>query len=441
MSTKRIEPKVLKGFRDYLPNEASIRRILFSKLSNLYELHGFSPIETPALEYSEILLGKGSDETDKQMFRFRDQGDRDVSLRFDLTVPLARFVAEHQNDLTFPFKRYHIGTVWRAEKPQRGRYREFTQCDFDIIGSNSSLADSEVLHIVASFFSSLNLNFTIRINHRGLLTAILETFNISTKKTEALRAIDKLDKIGKDGVIAELLRETNIDKVEANELLDLLSTVSNNTSLNESTQILKDNLGESELLSNSLKNLEDVFNSLKSAGYSEENFKLDITIARGLEYYTGIVFETNLNDVSGLGSVCSGGRYDDLASLYTSRKLPGVGGSVGIDRLLVGLEELQYFNVSKETRSGCLVANLDSRSETFKILSLLRKEGIKSELCPDDLKLGQQIKYADKKYLRFIIVKGEDERKEGKIQIKDLSLTENNQTTISESDLISFIKK
>ncbi len=440
MLSKKIEPRVLKGFRDYLPKEASIRRSLFSKISSIFETHGFSPIETPALEYSEILLGKGSDETDKQMFRFNDQGGRDVSLRFDLTVPLARFVSEHQNDLIFPFKRSHIGTVWRAEKPQKGRYREFTQCDFDIIGSQSSMADSEVLLVAASFFKSLNVPFLIKINHRVILSEIINYFNISNKRTEALRAIDKLEKIGKDGVLTELIKETGIESDKAIKLVDLLIKISQGKTSSEVFNLITSEIKPTEELTKAIDGLGSVFKAMLDSGHKEDDIKLDITIARGLDYYTGIVFETQLKQIPKLGSVCSGGRYDDLANLYTSRKLPGVGGSIGIDRLLVGLDEIGELAHIKNERKGILIANMND-PESFKLLHDLRNVNIQSEIYPDDSKLGVQFKYADKRGIRFVLIKGESEKEKGVVTIKDLLATDDNskQFEVNDNDLVNKV--
>lgn len=438
MSSKRIEPRVLKGFRDYLPNEASIRRTLFSKISSIFELHGFAPIETPALEYSEILLGNGSDETDKQMFRFNDQGGRDVSMRFDLTVPLARFVSQHQNDLTFPFKRSHIGTVWRAEKPQKGRYREFTQCDFDIIGSKSSLADAEVLIVAASFFQTINVPFLLRINHRIILSEIVNYFEIGDRKTEALRAIDKLEKIGLEGVKEELLKETGITTKNAEKLLSLLIQVGNISNHDEIFSLIASSITPSEPLEKAFSDLRTIFQALLDSSCPTENIKLDITIARGLEYYTGMVFETQLSQLPSLGSVCSGGRYDNLASLYTSRNLPGVGGSVGIDRLLVGLEEIGALKNIAPKKAGVLVANMNE-ADAFRLLHQLRRNNIPSEIYPEESKLGPQFKYADKKEMRFVLVKGENEKQRGIVTLKDLQADsdENKQLEIKESELIN----
>jgi histidyl-tRNA synthetase len=262
-SKNKIEARILKGFRDELPADAEARNRLFRTITEMFELSGFSPIDTPALEYSEILLGKGSDETDKQLFRFQDQGGRDVSLRFDLTVPLARFVSMHQNDLIFPFKRYHIAPVWRAEKPQKGRYREFYQCDFDIIGSKSVTSDLEVLLVVHRFFSSLNIPYRVRVNNRKLLTGMLEAFGVSGDHTPSLRAIDKLEKLGKDKVIDELCSEASLTRDGASGLCDFISDLMHESDIDAGIRILKDRCPENALMEAGLRRFRNCFPGLR----------------------------------------------------------------------------------------------------------------------------------------------------------------------------------
>ncbi len=423
----KIEARILKGFRDELPADAEARNTLFANVTEIFELSGFSPIDTPALEYSEILLGKGSDETDKQLFRFQDQGGRDVSLRFDLTVPLARYVSMHQNELIFPFKRYHIAPVWRAEKPQKGRYREFYQCDFDIIGSKAVTADLEVLLVVHRFFSSLAIPYRVRINNRKLLNGMLEGFGIKDNYTPALRAIDKLEKMGKDVVIKELSSEASLGEADASKLTDFISDLMQESNIETCVKILKDKCPQNELLKEGIAQIEGLFSGLSEAGIKKESSVLDISIARGLDYYTGLVFETQLTEVPGIGSVCSGGRYDNLASLFTKKEFPGVGGSVGIDRLLAALRELKTDSTpaTLPSKVKALVSTLDERylGTCIKITEELRDAGIPSELYPDSAKLGAQIKYADKKGVPLILIIGEDEFSRKEVLIKDLRST------------------
>lgn len=427
--SNKIEAKILKGFRDELPQDAETRNTLFASISKIFELSGFGPIDTPSLEYTEILLGKGSEETDKQLFRFEDNGGRDVALRFDLTVPLARYVSMHQNELIFPFKRYHIAPVWRAEKPQKGRYREFYQCDFDIIGSKALLSDLEVLLVVHRFFSSLNTPYQVRINHRKLLNGMLEGFGVEGKYTQALRAIDKLEKMGKELVVKELCEEAGLTKENAEALSSFILELMQESDFEKCLSILREKCPINELLREGIERIQGIFKGLLDAGIPKENSKLDISIARGLDYYTGLVFETQLSELPSIGSVCSGGRYDNLTSLFTNRELPGVGGSVGIDRLLAAYREL---NISIENKSSvkALVCIMDERflPTCLKIIQKLRSEGIASELFADTGKLGAQLKYADKKSIPLAIILGEEEFEKGEVQIKDLRSSSNQHT-------------
>jgi histidyl-tRNA synthetase len=417
----KIEARILKGFRDELPGDAQERDHLFRSITNIFELSGFSPIDTPALEYTEILLGKGSDETDKQLFRFQDQGGRDVALRFDLTVPLARYVSMHQNELLFPFKRYHIAPVWRAEKPQKGRYREFYQCDFDIIGSKALTSDLEILLVVHRFFSSISIPYKVRINHRGLLNGVLFSFGVEDKITEALRAIDKLEKLGEEVVIKELIEAANISKNNAESLTSFINDLKGITNPNTILELIKQKCPNNDLLDSSILRVESIFQGLQYAGIPSDSSQLDISIARGLDYYTGLVFETQLTEMPSLGSVCSGGRYDTLASLFTNKDLPGVGGSIGIDRLLVALREKGY-SIGADTHTKVLVSILDEKyfSTYLSITQRLRDHGIATELYPEAGKLGAQLKFADKKGIPLVIILGEDEYEKKEVQIKDL---------------------
>lgn len=330
-----IDPVVLKGFRDSLPEEEINRRKLMRALEDQFQNYGFVPIDTPALEYTQVLLGKGGGETDKQIFHFEDNGKRQVALRFDLTVPFARFMASNLPSLSLPFKRYHMDKVWRGEKPQKGRYREFIQCDFDIVGVDNEIADFEILSLMNASFKKLGIkNYTFLIAHRGLFNLFLDRIGQKENSVEILRTVDKLKKIGEENV------KTLLDEITKDEELSLkiLSYINlKEEGFLKKLEILTDLAGGENEYSSRLKN---IYQMLEETGIAS-HFTLDPSITRGLDYYTGIVYETILDDLPQIGSVCSGGRYNNLASLYTKEELPGVGSSIGLDRLLAALFELK----------------------------------------------------------------------------------------------------
>lgn len=433
-----IKPQTLKGFRDYLPAAAMAREKLMEIARRIYRSYGFSPIDTPALEYSEILLGKGGEESDKQLFRFKDQGDRDVAMRFDLTVPFARFAAEHFNDLGTPFKRYHIGTVWRAEKPQKGRFREFIQCDFDTIGTDSNTADIETLFVIHDLMVAIGFErFTIRINNRLVLNGLLEKLGLLDKSSGILRALDKLNKIGRDAVIAEMVEKVSATAEQASQVLDFASLSGANGAILQSLD---------ELLAGNAQGIEGVaklrqlFAAAETAGIPGERIQLDVSIARGLDYYTGTIYETILTDLPGIGSVCSGGRYDNLASLFTNQKLPGVGASLGLDRLLAAQEELGLVATASTPAPVMVVQFQETRvGDYLRIGRLLRAAGIETEVFPDAKQVGKQLKYADKKGFRIALIAGEDEFAAGTWQVKDLKAGQ--QQNVAEADLVEALKK
>jgi histidyl-tRNA synthetase len=433
-----IKPRTLKGFRDFLPDQMMARERLVETAQQVYRSFGFSPIDTPALEYSEILLGKGGDESDKQLFRFTDQGDRDVSMRFDLTIPFARFAAQHLNDIGIPFKRYHIGTVWRAEKPQRGRYREFMQCDFDTIGTKSNVADIETLLVIHDLFEALGFsNFTIRINNRLLLNGLLKELEIGDQSVGVLRVLDKLPKIGRDKVIAEMTGQIGISNDRAERILDLAALDGEPSGI--LTQ-LESMLSGNEQGLDGVNRLRELFTACKTAGIPDERIALDVSIARGLDYYTGTIYETFLNDLPGIGSVCSGGRYDNLAGMFTAQPLPGVGASLGLDRLLAAMDELGMIQ-SAGTPAPVLVTLFDKAylGEYLRIGRLLRRGGIETEVYPETHKLGKQLKYASRKGFRIALIAGSDEFAAGIWQIKDLEKKEQRQ--VSEGELPAAIRE
>ncbi len=428
---KRIEPRTLKGFRDYLPEAMIPRERLIDTARRVYRSYGFSPIDTPALEYLEILSGKGSDETDKQLYRFQDHGGRWVGLRFDLTVPLARFAAQHANELGIPLKRYHIAAVWRGENTQRGRYREFMQCDFDTIGTRSAVADIETVLVIHDLFRAIGFReFTIRLNNRGLLSGLLERLGLSDCATAVLRALDKLGKIGAEAVAQEIVSAAGASEDQAREVLRLSELAGSNQEVLRQVEPL---LAGSETGQAGLARLKEILDGVAAAGVPPERLQLDLSIARGLDYYTGAVFETFLDALPGIGSVCSGGRYDNLAGLFTSQELPGVGASLGLDRLLAAMEELGMIEkVSTPAPAFIPLFAADHLHDYLRLAAALRAEGIGVELFPDAKKLGQQLKYADRRGFRIALIAGDHEFAAGTCQVKDLQTGEKQDVPLTE---------
>lgn len=415
-----IQARTLSGFKDKLPQEAIAKHELLQKIVSVFESFGFVPIETPHLEYAEVLIKQGSDEIQKELYAFQDHGGRDVALRFDLTVPLARFVSQHRHHLDFPFKRYAIGNVFRGERAQKGRYREFTQCDFDFIGSQSIASDSEIIQIIARIMQRLEVGeFCIAINHRGILNGICEYLGIA-KVNDALRIIDKLDKIGQEGVRKELQDTLSLCKDQMDKLLELIAIKQNggDREFLESIAYLKNyNL----TLSQAIDDLERLSEILCALDLPQGSYRFNFSIARGLGYYTGIIYETTLKDLPSLGSVCSGGRYDHLTQTFSQEKLSGVGASVGLDRLLAGLEELGKVK-SKKTKAEILCLAMSESQMPFvqAIAQDLRKEEISCEVYPDCIKLGKIFSYADSKGFQFVLLVGEDEFKQNKVSLKEM---------------------
>lgn len=424
MSAKgRIEPRTLKGFRDYLPAAAIARERLIDTAKAVYRDFGFAPIDTPALEYTEILLGKGGDETDKQLYRFTDNGGRDVALRFDLTIPFARFAAQYTNELGLPFKRYHVGPVWRGENTQRGRYREFVQCDFDTIGTESPLADQETALVIHELFRRLGFErFTIRVNDRRVLNGLLERLGLVERSVAVLRALDKLAKVGPEKVTEELAREAGASAEQAALVLAFAALSGTNE---EILARLADLVRGTAMGEAGVASLAGLVAGARAAGVAPERLVLDVSIARGLDYYTGVIFETFLGDLPGIGSVCSGGRYDDLASLYTKQRLPGVGASLGVDRLLAAMEELEMVD-AKSAPCPILVTYFDASrgADYLALASDLRRAGLGVELYPDPKKLGDQLKYADRRGFKLAVIAGPAELEAGNVQVKVLATGE-----------------
>ncbi|MCX8059408.1 MAG: histidine--tRNA ligase [Spirochaetes bacterium] len=405
-----IEPKILKGFRDSLPKEEIIRKNIIRKIEDSLSLAGYVPIDTPALEYYDILTGKSGEETEKQIFSFEDAGGRKVGLRFDLTVPLARFVSMYQNELSFPFKRYHIAKVWRGEKPQKGRFREFYQADFDIIGSDSIGSDIETINTIINLMNALSVtNFKIHINDRKLLKSIFEKLNLSNYETQILRIFDKIKKVSTSEIENELFN-IGIEKKIIEKLFNTLKIYDNLYSLQ--------NILEKEFNINNT-NLEKICKIFIDSG-KFQYLKLDLTITRGLDYYTGLVFETFIDGATEYGSVCSGGRYENLVSLFSKSSYPGIGGSIGLDRLLTIFNDKN--NLKENNSISILITNfsLNYLPLYFDLQSKIISNNICCEIYPDPEKLSKQFKYADKKGINFVMIIGEEELKNKIIKLKNL---------------------
>jgi histidyl-tRNA synthetase len=438
----RIEPRTLKGFRDFLPQQMLPREELMATARRVYRSYGFAPIDTPALEHIEVLLGKGGDESEKQMYRFADHGGREVGMRFDLTVPLARFVAQHHHELGMPFKRYHIGTVWRGENVQRGRYREFMQCDFDTIGTTSIVADIETALVIHDLMRAIGLErFSIRINNRMVLSGLLAKLGLAEKATQVLRALDKVRKAGRDAVAAEMVDQAGASTASAEAVLKLAElSGSNDQILDQLPPLVAGNATGEE----GVEKLRQVVEGCRAAGVRDERLQLDVSIARGLDYYTGTIYETFLGDLPSIGSVASGGRYDNLAGMFTKEKLPGIGASLGLDRLLAAMEELKLLPAAK-TPAQVLIVYFDAarRSDYLHLAATLRAGGIAVELYPEPKKLGQQLKYADSRGFRVALIAGSREFDHGLVQLKHLATGQQQEVAIDESgsQLVSAIEK
>lgn len=433
----KVTPKIMSGFMELLPEDQILFNELVDTIRTSYESFGFLPIDTPILECSEVLLAKAGGETEKQIYRFK-KGENDISLRFDLTVPLARYVSMKYNDLVFPFKRYQIGKVYRGERPQKGRYREFYQCDIDVIGENLSLMyDAEILAVIYNTFKKLSFGeFTIHINNRKLLNGFFESLNLEMKSIDVLRIIDKIDKIGVSGVKEELslipITNEKIDKI-----IEFVSIKGNNTEIINSLQNL--DIKNSTFITG-LEELQKVIKEVKAFGLEENYYVIDLTIARGLDYYTGTIYETKLNDYPSLGSICSGGRYDNLTDYYTDNALCGVGISIGLTRLFYQLKEAGIIKSSSKTLSKVLIIPFSQENMDYaiKISSLLRKNKIICDVYYEEKGLKQKLKYANRLGIPYVCIVGEDEEKQNKVTIKNMET--GGQKTISLEEIISEIK-
>lgn len=415
---EKVEPKTLPGFMELMPQD----QILFDKMKNtiesVYSSYGFYPLDTPIIELSNVLLAKAGGETEKQIYRF-NKGDNDLSLRFDLTVPLAKYVANRSNELIFPFKRYQIGKVYRGERPQKGRFREFYQCDIDVIGNEtlSILYDAEIPSIIYDLFKKLNIgDFTIRINNRKILTGFFNSLELNSKATDILRIIDKIEKIGEDEVKSELsLLDIDSDKVS--KIIDFIRISGDAFTKIERLK----NLGiTDEVYNEGVNELETVINNIKARGLDSNFYDVDLTIARGLDYYTGTVYETILKDYPSIGSVCSGGRYENLATYYTDKKLPGVGISIGLTRLFYQLKEAGVIKTTDSSVADITILPMTENYEyVYKFSNLLKRFGVRVDTAFLG-KFKQLMRYADKQKTPYVLIIGDDEISKGVAVLKDM---------------------
>jgi histidyl-tRNA synthetase len=432
-----IEPRTLKGFRDYPPDLMIPRELMLEKVRQVYRAYGFAPIDTPALEYAEILLGKGGDESDRIVYRFKDHGDRDVALRFDLTVPFARFAAQYMGKLGTPFKRYAMGPVWRGENTAQGRYREFWQCDFDTIGTTSNAADIEVVLVINDMMTALGFErFQIRVNNRLVLNGLLDQFGLTGQAVPVLRVLDKLAKIKREATLEEMSQIPGVSREQADKVLTLAEMRGSNTEILER---LERDFGGNPKAADGIAKLKELVGAARTAGIPEGRLVLDLSIARGLDYYTGTIYETFLLDKPEIGSVCSGGRYDNLASKFTKQLLPGVGASLGLDRLLAAMEDLKLLpKVSTPAPVLMVLFTPEGLGDYQKAARELRAQGIGVEVFPDAKKIGQQLQYGEKRGFRVALIAGPDEFASGTWKVKDLARRE--EKTVSTADLATAIR-
>lgn len=428
----KVEARTLPGFMELLPEEQILFNQMKEKIAKSYEKFGFLPIDTPVIEMSEVLLAKAGGETEKQIYRF-NKGENDLALRFDLTVPLAKYVTQYYNNLAFPFRRYQIGKVYRGERPQKGRFREFYQCDIDIIGDGelSIINDAELPAVIYNTIRELGFSeFTICMNNRKILNGLFKELNQEENSVEIMRIIDKLEKIGKENVI-ECLRDINVPEQEINKIMEFIQI--GGTTDEKLEKLEKLNISN-ELFEKGLEELRQVVKYVRGFGVPDTNFKVDLTIARGLDYYTGTVYETFLNDYREIGSVCSGGRYENLAEYYTDRKLPGVGVSIGLTRLFYKLNELKAINAKQTSIAKVLVISMvEDMSKSLETATKLRANGINAEVYLEDKKIKAKFKYADRLKIPYVIVVGEDEIANNVVTLKNMQTGEQETLTIEEA--------
>ena len=436
----KTEPRTLSGFMELLPNEQILFDQMKETIEKSYKKFGFLPIDTPIIELSEVLLAKAGGETEKQIYRF-EKGDTDLSLRFDLTVPLAKYVAKNYGELTFPFRRYQIGKVYRGERAQKGRYREFYQCDIDIIGDGEIdiVNDAELPAVIYTTFKNLGFDdFTIKINNRKILNGLYESIGQKENSVEIMRIIDKIDKIGTEAVVEEI-EKLGVDVPSVEKIIQFIKTTG---SSDEKIEKLE-NLGiENETYKNGIEELKEVVKYIRMFKIPEKNFCVDLTIARGLDYYTGTVYETFLNEYREIGSVCSGGRYENLAENYTDRKLPGVGISIGLTRLFSKLYELNLIKTNRKSIADVLIIPMVENMEVpINLANELRKLNVNTEIYLNDKKLKAKMKYADKLEIPYVIVIGDDEINSNNVKIKNMKSGEEISTKLNATNISDILKK
>ena len=417
---ERIKPRTLSGFMELLPEKQAQMERIMETLRKTYSLYGFAALDTPIIEASEVLLAKGGGETEKQIYRF-EKGDTDLSLRFDLTVPLAKYVAINYGQLTFPFRRYQIGKVYRGERAQRGRFREFYQADIDVIGDGelNIMNEAEIPAIIYRTFTTLGLTrFKIRVNNRKVLNGFFAILGLSDKAADVMHTIDKLDKIGAEKCRA-LLIESSVSEAQADEIMSFIAISGSSADKLEALKKYKD---KNEIFDKGLEELEAVAGYLPEFGVPEANFEIDLTIARGLDYYTGTVYETTLIDHPEIGSVCSGGRYDNLAEYYTDKKLPGVGISIGLTRLFFVLEEQGMLSddIITSPADALIIPMTENISKAISTATLFRENGVRTMLYSENKKFKAKMSYADKINVPFAVFIGDDEIRDGVIKVKDM---------------------
>ena len=436
----KTEPRTLPGFMELLPSEQILFDQMRKTIEDSYKTFGFLPIDTPIIELSEVLLAKAGGETEKQIYRF-NKGDTDLSLRFDLTVPLAKYVAKNYGSLSFPFRRYQIGKVYRGERAQKGRYREFYQCDIDIIGDETLdiINDAELPAVIATTFRRLGFDeFTIKINNRKILNGLYESINQTEKSVDIMRIIDKIDKIGDQAVMEELAK-IEVPEESINKIMQFIKI---DGTTDEKLKKLQTLGIENDTYKLGVEELGEVVKYIRLFGIEDKNFVIDLSIARGLDYYTGTVYETFLNGYRELGSVCSGGRYENLAQNYTDKKLPGVGISIGLTRLFYKLNELNLIKVEKKSISDILIVPMTENLQVpIKLATELRNARVNTEIYLNDKKLKAKMKYADKLEIPYVIVIGDNEIESGRVKVKEMRTGEEIETALDATEIAKIVLK
>lgn len=436
----KTEPRTLPGFMELLPNEQILFDQMKQAIEESYKTFGFLPIDTPIIELADVLLAKTGGETAKQIYKF-EKGDTNLALRFDLTVPLAKYVAKNYGNLSFPFRRYQIGKVYRGEKVQKGRYREFYQCDIDIIGDETLdiINDAELPVVIATTFSNLGFNdFTIKINNRKILNGLYESLGQEENSVEIMRIVDKLDKIGV-GAVKEEISKLGVSSEVTDKIIEFIQIKGSTDEILQKLEAL--NISNEKYLKG-VEELKEVVKYIRLFKMPEENFAIDLTIARGLDYYTGTVYETFLNDYRELGSVCSGGRYENLAENYTDKKLPGVGASIGLTRLFYKLNELNIIKADKKSISDILIIPMtENMSVPLEIGTELRKLKVNTEIYLNNKKIKAKMKYADKLEIPYVVVIGDNEIETNKVKVKEMATGKETECELDAKEILNVIRR